>query len=137
MKKSITAIEKVVKKPFKTFKGRNDRSKSVRADKIAVSNPIKSTSVSTSALLPESFEQFEESLNQCHNSTLFLKRLFEMKKYELVTEAVTIILKQTMTLLDGVSRSERNSSDPSNEDSFYSDRYITIKRNSYIKLCLQ
>jgi len=33
-----------------------------------------------------------------------------MKKYELVTEAVTIILKQTMTLLDGVSprRAERN-----------------------------
>ena len=55
---------------------------------------------STSALLPDSVNQLNDCLKKCSVSSIFLKRLIQTKRFELVSEAVTEIFKQTMIMLE-------------------------------------
>ena len=87
---------------FRNFKDKN-------ADKnrpIIVSQPVQQSTTSTSALLPESVQQLNDCYKRCSASTVFLKRLIETKRYELVSEAVTDIFKQTAVMMESINRRE-------------------------------
>ena len=101
LKKGLRKADKV----FRSFKEKNSTEKNRQ---IIVSQPVQQSTTSTSALLPESVQQLNDCYKRCSASTVFLKRLIETKRYELVSEAVTDIFKQTSVMMESINRRDNN-----------------------------
>jgi len=123
MKKSIT---QGFKKAIGHFRDQNEKKISRSSDKIVVSHPVQQSSASTSALLPDSAHQLNDCLKKCSVSSIFLKRLIQTKRFELVSEAVTEIFKQTMIMLEATK--PRNGDSESSESSIWMNQQQQLAR---------
>ena len=101
LKKGIQKADKL----FRSFKEKGE-SKVNQGQRVHVSRPVQQSTTATSALLPESLSQLNDCYKRCSASSVFLKRLIETARYELVSEAVTDIFKQATAMLESISRQQ-------------------------------
>ena len=104
--KQMENIKRGLRKADRVLRSFKDKNSASDKRVIHVSRPVQQSTTATSALLPESVQQLNECYKRCSASTVFLKRLIETQRYELVSEAVTDIFKQTAAMMESINRRE-------------------------------